>query len=334
MKVPSVGWSKFATDRHVLGTGFSYSTFSNPSIADLVRQNWHKRVPGHGETTLDRKIVVPIQPFLMGSEGDIPMFFIPEVALRSGLPLKAIVTSRQQGEDLFVETYIDFEDAKELGINPEPATKVEVVCYCAEVLLENGGVRTTNDDWEIVSLNASNDDKEPPMDSLTMARNFLEMPGGTKSDYTAEEFAKAVYYKATNRKIKIKKTPVTKPIKEELADIRRQIKHLHWREIDLKENCKHELRMLTEGELADDFMSVSANCMKCGKSVGSWRCKESPDSVCHTIDDVVILPNVPIAVQLIDGSLTYPSSLNVGKFNPDDHNVEACVFCGEPGERK
>jgi hypothetical protein len=32
------------------------------------------------------------------------------------------------------------------------------------------------------------------MNPLTMARNFLEKPGGTFCEYTAREFAEAVYY--------------------------------------------------------------------------------------------------------------------------------------------
>jgi hypothetical protein len=32
------------------------------------------------------------------------------------------------------------------------------------------------------------------MDPLTMARNMLAKPGGTPCDYTAEQFAEAVWY--------------------------------------------------------------------------------------------------------------------------------------------
>jgi len=56
--------------------------------------------------------------------------------------------------------------------------------YHKDALLENGGERTTNCDWEVVAILASAIPNEPM--PLTMARNFLQKPGGTKSVYTAD----------------------------------------------------------------------------------------------------------------------------------------------------
>jgi hypothetical protein len=53
----------------------------------------------------------------------------------------------------------------------------------------------------------------------------------------------------------------------------------------LNRNCPHEFEPLTTEELADQWMSVGAYCLICDKSFG-WRCKESPDGVCHYKNEV------------------------------------------------
>lgn len=67
---------------------------------------------------------------------------------------------------------------------------------------------------------------------------------------------------------------------------------------ELQAKCEHEFRPLTEAELADEWMSVSAVCEVCGLDSG-WRCKVSPKGVCEYGDS-------------------------------DDE----CVHCGHPDERK
>ena len=192
--IPTIGWSSFAANRHKKGAGFSYFTISPQAVLERIKSNWDKRQPGTGETGIDRKVLVPVE-----ATG----FFTSNVALRDGLPLKADVVRRQPGEDPYVEVYISGEDAIRLGIEPEPAKFCKIVCYSAEALLENNGERTTADDWEIVAVLASNNEQDH-MEPLTMARNFLEKAGGTKTAYTAQEFAEAIYAHATNRGVKIK----------------------------------------------------------------------------------------------------------------------------------
>ncbi len=196
-----LGWSKFALDRHKEGTGHSFFRIPRNAVVERVKEAWDKRQPGQGETTVDRKVVVPVNP-----DG----FFLSTTALQDDLPLKAEVVRRQPGEDPFVEVYVDFNDPRwqflgGLGVRGgfEPAKYCSIVCYSGEALLENDGKRSTDCDWEIVCVIASNMEKEA-MDTLTMARNFLGKAGGTKSIYTAEEFAEAIYYHS--QRVKIKKT--------------------------------------------------------------------------------------------------------------------------------
>jgi len=199
--VPTIGWSDFALKNSAKGTGQSYSILPHDQIVTLVQKNWHHRKPGDGEgDSVDRKVLVPI--VAIGS-----LFFCPpRVKLVEGMPVQARVAVRagqeNTGELPTVETWIDANDAESYDLVETPASHIDVVCYSAEALMENGGTRSTDCEWEIVTILASSNEKEP-MNPITMARNFLGAPGGTKSDYTAEEFAKAILFHA-NQGLKVK----------------------------------------------------------------------------------------------------------------------------------
>ena len=174
----TIGWSDFALDRHVPKKGFSFSTLKNEQILKLVIDNWDKAIPGTGEKDLTRKILVPIPA---------DEFFTSTTLLNESLPVSAIVTKRRSDEDPYIQNY-----TPAVGCEPEPANFVKIVCYSAAALAENDE-RSTDCDWEIIAIVASPVENEP-MPPLTMARNMLEKKGGTKSDYTAEEFAESIYY--------------------------------------------------------------------------------------------------------------------------------------------
>ena len=228
MSAPTIGWSNFAQKNSVRGTGQSYSSLTEEQVVQLVRENWNNRTPGDGEgDRLDRKVLVPVPAIIhemsVGIEGAIeddnaepvegqipantPLFFCPpRVKLVEGMPIQARVSVRPGQENTeerpTVETWIDAKDAQNYDLDETPANLVNVVCYSAEALLENGGTRSTDCEWEIVTILASTGNPEP-MHPLTMARNFLGMAGGTKSVYTAEEFARAIWFHA-NRGMKVK----------------------------------------------------------------------------------------------------------------------------------
>jgi hypothetical protein len=75
----------------------------------------------------------------------------------------------------------------------QPAAAVDLICYHADVLAEDDD-RSTNADWEIIAIKARASLEEEPMDPYTMARNFLHLKGGTKGDFTAEQFAKSIVF--------------------------------------------------------------------------------------------------------------------------------------------
>jgi hypothetical protein len=168
-----IGWSNFALERHRK----CYSEISESEILKRTVDNWSKRVPGAGETDTNRKVLVPIDPSGL---------FLNTIQIYEGMDLESFVTRRQPEEDFFIQTL-----AKEETL--QKANFCNVICYSKEALLENNGVRSTEEDWEIVAVLSLNVPNEP-MEPLTMARNFLEKSGGTKSSYSAQEFAEAIYY--------------------------------------------------------------------------------------------------------------------------------------------
>ena len=93
--------------------------------------------------------------------------------------------ARQEGEKPVMVTVNDDEKIQ--------CNFVDIVLYRKDVLAEDGD-DSADADWEIVSVNGKEEDIEEPIPPTAMARNFLHMKGGTKANYTAEEFAKAIMY--------------------------------------------------------------------------------------------------------------------------------------------
>jgi len=92
---------------------------------------------------------------------------------------------RLEGEDSFIRV-----SAK---AKKQETIYVTFVLYRYDVLEEDNG-RSANSEWEIIAIKARATDKEEPMDPYTMARNFLHLKGGTKGDFTAQQFAESIVY--------------------------------------------------------------------------------------------------------------------------------------------
>ncbi|HPF71576.1 MAG TPA: DUF3228 family protein [Candidatus Krumholzibacteria bacterium] len=173
---PSLGWSDFARGRCVPGGSHTWFAGSEAALLERVRRAWDYRRPGQGRTDLEQVVVVPVDP-----EG----FVSSTVLVDEGTVLQAELVRRRPGEEPFVRV---------LAAGPrEPVHHAAVVLYSAAALLENGGRRSGDFDWEVVALVAGPLEHEP-MDPLTMARNMLAKPGGTPCTYTAQEFAEAVWH--------------------------------------------------------------------------------------------------------------------------------------------
>jgi len=129
----------------------------------------------------DGVVLVPVPP-----DG----FFTSVVEVTTDSKLWASFEPRRRGEDPLVQVTAR-------GNAKTPAAAVDIVLYRHDVLAE-GNEHSCDADWEIVSINARPTKEDVPMDPVTMARNFLQMEGGTKGEFSADDFAKAIVYWATH----------------------------------------------------------------------------------------------------------------------------------------
>lgn len=262
----TIGWSKFAADRHKKGTGNSFFNISPTEVLKRVSCNFGQRTPGTGETGIDRKVLVSIDP--------TGFFISSTLELKDDYPISAEVVRRQAHEAPYIETFIEEAAAQALGIPYAPAKFCNIVCYSKEALLENDGERSTDCEWEIVAVLASLENRVT-MPPLTMARNFLELPGGTKSIYSAGEFAEAIYQNSV-RGVRIKSS---KP--QTIVEVRNRIKFLNveignlYSELHrLQHDCQHVISEEAKQK------SSGAYCTLCGKDLG-WACLNSPVGYCE-----------------------------------------------------
>ena len=150
---------------------YSHFAGAEERLLELVRLHWPRRRPGYRPGVA----LVPVPP-----EG----FFQATVRLTPETRLHAEFTARREGEERHLLVTADAPKT--------PARFAEIVLYHRDVLAEDGD-RSTGADWEVISINAA-DEENVPMHPLTLARNFLHQPGGTRGDYTADQFARSIWY--------------------------------------------------------------------------------------------------------------------------------------------
>lgn len=137
-------------------------------LALVARHFLQARTPKEGVK------VVPVPPDLFRSTV-IPV--TPETLL------KAEFAARREGEDAFIIVK---------AVAPKaPVKAVNVVLYHRDLLGEDA---TTDAEWEVVGINSFIMKGGEPMTPIAMAKNYLGLPGGTKADYTAEEFARSILF--------------------------------------------------------------------------------------------------------------------------------------------
>jgi len=160
--------------RQKKGSGYSYYDGPWCDVVKFVADAWSFRKPGYRDgVTLVR----------------VPSccFYTSTVQATECAPkLRAICGARREGEKPYVKVFGQ-------GCEPLPARYVQVVCYRRDVLEEGGDTVPEDVDWTIISVNASAQEDEP-MTPVTMARNFLGEQGGTKAEYTAQQFAESIWY--------------------------------------------------------------------------------------------------------------------------------------------
>jgi len=193
--MPTVGINPFVR-RQTADSRFSHFDGDLDAVADMAALWWSSaREPGYR----DGVVLVSVLP-----KG----FFSGVVEVTEETPLLTTFEARQRGEDPVLVTVA-------LKGEKLPAGRVDLVLYRRDVLLEDfererkaaeekgetfskteAGYAPTGREWELVSINAEpgEADEPAPLTPDAMARNYLSLPGGTKADYSAEEFARSILY--------------------------------------------------------------------------------------------------------------------------------------------
>ena len=122
-----------------------------------------------------------------GSHSLTNQFICPFVKIEKNTELIAKVVRRRKEEEPYIQT------RAQTG-TPLQAGRVEYILYRHNVLAENDE-QSTDAEWELISIHAIPEGIEKlPMGPVTMMRNQLELIGGTKAQYSSEEWAEAVRF--------------------------------------------------------------------------------------------------------------------------------------------
>lgn len=163
--------------RHTIDSKFSYFDGSTSELLTLVGVHWHTRRSGGKDGIV--LVTVPANRFFCG---------VTEITPQT--QLKATFDSRRPGEEPFVQV-------EAVGGEKLPALVVDIVLYRSDILESDssrGAEHSPENTWEIISINARPTPGEEPLSPVAMARNFLQLAGGTKNDYSAKDFAESIIY--------------------------------------------------------------------------------------------------------------------------------------------
>ena len=114
-------------------------------------------------------------------------FICPFVLVTEKTNLKATVVRRRPGEEPYIQL-------RALNGTSLKTSAVDLILYRYDVLAETKE-QTTDADWEIISFQAiPKGIEDMPMGPVTMMRNQLQLPGGTKAYYDSELWAESIKF--------------------------------------------------------------------------------------------------------------------------------------------
>ena len=149
---------------------FSHFEGSEEELLQRVDECFTMMRPGYRTGV----VLVPIDP---------TGFFSGVITLNEGDALVGSYESRKEGEA--PRKFVTTSAAK------QPATLVEVVLYCSEVLAKDGDneLEPHPDNWEIISINASpTPDCKIPIAPNVLMHNHFGSDGGTDTGLSDAEF--------------------------------------------------------------------------------------------------------------------------------------------------
>lgn len=158
--------------RQTADSEFSFFSGTDEQLISLVQENWHKRIPGQGAANVWQ---VPVSP---------ADFYSSLIVLKEGDTLAGRYVSRVPGELPRKSTWAVGQKA--------PAKTVWIIVYSAEVLAKDNN-RSSDADWEIISINATGFEHDGPMPmsvGTLLANHFHEHgsnDGGTSTGLSDSE---------------------------------------------------------------------------------------------------------------------------------------------------
>ena len=165
--------------RQVKSSGKTYSTLSFEEIASYAEAQLEKGDFKAGYR--DGVILVNVEEKL------VKHFICPFTRLTDDSQLTATMIRRRPEE----EPYIQIR-----ALNGDALTTegVDIVLYHHDVLAETNEQESTGG-WELISFHAMpRGIKTMPMGPITMMRNQLQLKGGTKGEYSSDEWAESVNF--------------------------------------------------------------------------------------------------------------------------------------------
>ena len=149
---------------------FSHYEGSDDELLTLVQQNWERAKAGYREGV----ILIPVPP---------SGFYSGVVKLQEGDSLSGAYEPRREGETPRKSLVAD-------GREKMPAQMVDVVLYSSEVLAEGdeNELPVSDSSWEVISINASPEPYEVPINPEVLMHNHFGSSGGTKTNLSDEEF--------------------------------------------------------------------------------------------------------------------------------------------------
>jgi len=114
-------------------------------------------------------------------------FICPIVKINKKTKFQTKLTRRRSDEQ-------DYIQIKALNGDRLKTAVVELILYRRDVLEESNEISTSSD-WELIAFHAIPDGIEKlPMKPVTMMRNQLQLPGGTKAHYSSEEWSDSIHF--------------------------------------------------------------------------------------------------------------------------------------------
>jgi len=169
-------------------SGYSHFDGSWELLEELVEYIWiyfpQNIRPGYREGV----VLVDVPPL---------KFYSSIIEINEKSKLTVDYAPRLPGEDPFIRVAAKGKK--------QPAKYVSIVLYRHDVLAEDND-RSSDAEWEIIAIKARVSEKEEPMDPYTMARNFLHMKGGTKGNFTVQQFAESIVYWSNHAMLRGKKS--------------------------------------------------------------------------------------------------------------------------------